>query len=174
MLPFLRCTSRRCLLAILGTATLSGAALGQDALPRHLGRASQVVIPQARAFALETRDRGVEIESVGARVAILEGTAATTLDIALHNPSARRVEAVLLLPVPAGAVEVVKEGAPGEGGLPFGRHRPALRPGPPLLWRSVKATAPSPAGLRCGAGGRPSAARHRPGGPRRLARGCLF
>jgi Ca-activated chloride channel family protein len=83
---------------------LAGSAAGQEALPRHLGRASHVVIPQAAAFALETGDRGVEIESVGARVSILEGTATTTLDIALHNPSARRAEAVLLLPVPAGAV----------------------------------------------------------------------
>jgi Ca-activated chloride channel family protein len=69
-----------------------------------MGRASQVIIPQARAFALDTTDRGVEIESVRARVSILDGTATTTLDIALGNPSARRVEAVLLLPVPAGAV----------------------------------------------------------------------
>jgi Ca-activated chloride channel family protein len=86
------------------TGVLVGSAAGQDALPRHLGRASQVIVPQARAFALETTDRGVEIESVQARVAILDGTATTTLDIALSNPSARRVEAVLLLPVPAGAV----------------------------------------------------------------------
>jgi Ca-activated chloride channel family protein len=93
-----------CLLAIFGTATLSGSAAGQDALPRHLGRASQVIIPQARAFALDTSARGVEIESVRARVSILDGAATTTLDIALGNPSARRVEAVLLLPVPAGAV----------------------------------------------------------------------
>ncbi|MHC4304725.1 MAG: VIT domain-containing protein [Planctomycetota bacterium] len=104
MQPFLWFTSRRRLLAILGTAALSGSAAGQDALPQHLGRASQVIIPQARAFALDTTDRGVEIESVQARVSILDGTATTTLDIALGNPSARRVEAVLLLPVPAGAV----------------------------------------------------------------------
>jgi Ca-activated chloride channel family protein len=89
---------------MLATAALSGTAVAQDALPRHLGRASQVIIPQARAFALGTTDRVVEIESVRARVAILDGTASTTLDIALVNPSARRAEAVLLLPVPAGAV----------------------------------------------------------------------
>ena len=104
MLPLLQCTSRWRLLAILGTATLSGTVSGQDALPQHLGRASQVIIPQARAFALDARDQGIEIESVQARVSILDGTATTTLDIALGNPSARRVEAVLLLPVPAGAV----------------------------------------------------------------------
>jgi hypothetical protein len=104
MQPFLSCTPRQRLLAILGTAALSGTVAAQDALPQHLGRASHVVIPQARAFALDTTDRGVEIESVRARVSILDGTATTTLDIALGNPSARRVEAVLLLPVPAGAV----------------------------------------------------------------------
>jgi Ca-activated chloride channel family protein len=104
MLPFLQCTSRRPLTTIIVTGVLVGSASGQDALPRHLGPASHVVIPQARAFALESGDRGVEIESVRARVSILEGTASTTLDIALNNPSARRAEAVLLLPVPAGAV----------------------------------------------------------------------
>jgi Ca-activated chloride channel family protein len=86
------------------TGVLAGVASGQDALPRHLGGASQVIIPQARAFTLDTAVRGVEIASVQARIAILDGTATTTLDIALNNPSARRAEAVLLLPVPAGAV----------------------------------------------------------------------
>ena len=104
MQPFLWCTSRRRLMTIIVTGVLAGSAAAQDALPRHLGRASHVVIPQARAFALDARDWGVEIESVQARVSILDGTATTTLDIALGNPSARRVEAVLLLPVPAGAV----------------------------------------------------------------------
>ncbi|MHC4220381.1 MAG: VIT and vWA domain-containing protein, partial [Planctomycetota bacterium] len=92
------------LITIIVTGVLAGTAAGQDALPRHLAGASHVVIPQARGFALETRDRGVEIESVRARVSIDSGTATTTLDIALANPSARRAEAVLLLPVPAGAV----------------------------------------------------------------------
>jgi Ca-activated chloride channel family protein len=92
------------LITIIVTGVLAGRAAGQDALPQHLGRAAQVIIPQARAFALDTTDRGVEISSVQARVAILNGTATTTLDIALDNPSARRAEAVLLLPVPAGAV----------------------------------------------------------------------
>jgi hypothetical protein len=91
-------------MTIIVTCVLAGSAAGQDALPQHLGQASQVIIPQARAFALDSTDRGVEIESVQAGVSILDGTATTTLDIALGNPSARRVEAVLLLPVPAGAV----------------------------------------------------------------------
>ncbi|MHC4142393.1 MAG: VIT domain-containing protein, partial [Planctomycetota bacterium] len=104
MSPRHRRVSAPQLITIIVTGVLAGSAAGQDALPRHMGRASQVIIPQARAFALDTTDRGVEIESVRARVSILDGTATTTLDIALGNPSARRVEAVLLLPVPAGAV----------------------------------------------------------------------
>ena len=87
MQPFLWCTSRRRLLAILGTAALSGAVSGQDALPRHLGRASQVIIPQARAFALDTTDRGVEIESVRARVEVGQADLAnlTQLDLRIER-----------------------------------------------------------------------------------------
>jgi Ca-activated chloride channel family protein len=92
------------LITIIVTGVLAGGASGQDAVGRHLGRASHVVIPQARAFALQPPHGGVEIESVRARATIVDGAATTTLDIALNNPSARRAEAVLLLPVPAGAV----------------------------------------------------------------------
>src|SRR5690606_13440062 len=44
------------------------------------------------------------IEAVNANVRILEQTAATTLEIKLRNPSQTQIEAVLLLPVPDGAV----------------------------------------------------------------------
>jgi Ca-activated chloride channel family protein len=105
MLPTPRGVSPRSLITIIVAGVLAGTASGQDAaLPRPLAGASYVIIPQARAFALEDHAAGVEIRSVDARVSILDGTARTTLDIALDNPSARRAEAVLLLPVPAGAV----------------------------------------------------------------------
>lgn len=65
--------------------------------------ATNVVIPQARAF--PTRDRAtVLITGVDARVRILEQAASTTMDIALRNPTNRRLESELVVPVPDGAV----------------------------------------------------------------------
>ena len=61
------------------------------------------VVPQARAFHVHPVREPVQITSVHARVRILETTASTTLEIALHNPAAIAQEAVLLLPVPDGA-----------------------------------------------------------------------
>ena len=67
------------------------------------GRANYVIVPQTRAFAMTTREMPVRIEAVTARIKILEQTARTTLEIVIRNPSRRQEEAVLLLPVPAGA-----------------------------------------------------------------------
>jgi Ca-activated chloride channel family protein len=67
------------------------------------GRA-QIVIPQSRGFVFEQRGQAVQIESVEARVTIREQTASTTMEVRLRNPSAQQVEAVILLPVPDGAV----------------------------------------------------------------------
>jgi Ca-activated chloride channel family protein len=78
-------------------------AIGQAPPDRVLARASHVIVPQARGFALEAEDAGITIEGVRARVEILGGVARTTLDVGLHNPGHRRAEAVLLLPVPDGA-----------------------------------------------------------------------
>lgn len=70
-----------------------------------LDAAEQVVIPQSRSFALHpNNNRGIEIVSVHAEVAVIERTATTTLDIALRNASSSPTEAVLVLPVPDGAV----------------------------------------------------------------------
>jgi Ca-activated chloride channel family protein len=76
-------------------------------LRQDLARASQIVIPQsggARGFVLEQRGQAVEITSVEARVNILERTARTQMEIALRNPGSQQIEAILLLPVPDGAV----------------------------------------------------------------------
>ena len=99
----------RLLGAIALIVMFSPPALGQEAGPlSQLGRASHVIIPQARSFPLrpfgDPTPAGIRIESVGARVSILEQTARTTMEIALRNVSSRPQEAVLLLPVPDGAV----------------------------------------------------------------------
>ena len=86
---------------------LSPPALGQEAgALGQLGRASHVIIPQARSFPLRPypTPAGIRIESVEVRVSIIEQTARTTMEIALRNTSSRPQEAVLLLPVPDGAV----------------------------------------------------------------------
>ncbi|MDP6538702.1 MAG: VIT and VWA domain-containing protein [Planctomycetota bacterium] len=88
---------------------------GLDAIT-WLSRSSHVVVPQARGFSFE-RDRSpIQIESVDARVKIVERAAATTLEIALRNPAGRDAEAVLLLPVPDGAAvgSFLFEGAAAE------------------------------------------------------------
>ncbi len=50
---------------------------------RFLGRASQVVIPQSRAFAVDRSrtPQPIVIESVSARVVVLQQTARTALDV---------------------------------------------------------------------------------------------
>lgn len=61
--------------------------------------ASNVVVPQARTFALD-RQQTAEISEIAAVVSILEQVATTTLDIRLRNPGGRRLEAELIVPVP--------------------------------------------------------------------------
>lgn len=70
----------------------------------NFGSASQVIMPQARSFALVRQSNPVTIESVDAKVRILDSTATTTLEVSLRNASSTQAEAVLLLPVPDGAV----------------------------------------------------------------------
>lgn len=97
---------------VLGLFLLAGpfapAARAQDQVEiiirSNLGRASHVVIPQARSFTIERRGEAVVIEKVDAMVRILDATATTTLEVSLRNASSSLAEAVLLLPVPDGAV----------------------------------------------------------------------
>ena len=78
---------------------------------------SHVVVPQARSWVLSSQLPGLThggthqpshhaelgIESVHARVEILEQVATTHLEVRLVNPGGRDAEAVVLLPVPVGA-----------------------------------------------------------------------
>ncbi len=98
-------------LACLTIAALAAAVLAADSRAAEPSAAAwaarpwagNVVVPQARAFALPNV-RAVEITGVEARVEILEQAATTTLDISLRNPGGARAEAELAVPVPEGAV----------------------------------------------------------------------
>src|SRR4051794_27086869 len=69
----------------------------------HAPWASNVVIPQARSYAMDRRG-AVAIEQVRAGV-VIRGQAATTMvEVRLRNPTPGRLEAELLMPVPDGAV----------------------------------------------------------------------
>ena len=66
--------------------------------------AANVIIPQRSviAAARSATESTVEIERVDATVTIVEQVATTTLDISLRNPTSRRLEAEVILPVPEG------------------------------------------------------------------------
>jgi len=91
----------RCIVAAI-VLTLGAGTLDAQQV-EVLGRATHVVVPQRSAVTLRLRDEPIRIEGVHARVKIVEQAATTTLEIALRNPGRRQAEAVLLLPVPAGA-----------------------------------------------------------------------
>jgi Ca-activated chloride channel family protein len=66
---------------------------------------SNIIIPQSRARAFAPEHPGaVEITKVDVLIDIVETTATTTVEIHLANPTARRQEAELIVPVPDGAV----------------------------------------------------------------------
>jgi Ca-activated chloride channel homolog len=85
-------------------------------LRMQLGRAEQIIIPQSRGFFVPQPNRptatanmgqfgqAIQIDSVEARVNVLEQTASTTMEVRLRNPGSQQTEAILLLPVPEGAV----------------------------------------------------------------------
>src|SRR6267142_2846126 len=66
--------------------------------------ASNLVIPQSRAYAMRPEAQLVKISEVAADVRILQQVATTTMDVALANPGTRQQEAEMLVPVPDGAV----------------------------------------------------------------------
>ncbi len=105
-------------IAVLGSllmlALVSPRTLAQERQDTLFLHATQVVVPQHRAYILRRtsvsrrirppiRVQPVRIEGVSVHVKIRERAATTTLEIALVNPAARQAEAVLLLPVPDGA-----------------------------------------------------------------------
>ncbi|MBL7223589.1 MAG: hypothetical protein ISS72_07040, partial [Candidatus Brocadiae bacterium] len=87
---------------------LAAAADGGAVVHHHhfYGRAlaSNIIVPQARAYSSVRREAPVEITAVKAGVVILEQAATTTMDIDLKNPGSTRQEAELIVPVPDGAV----------------------------------------------------------------------
>ena len=92
-------------LVVLGvgfTVWAPSAGAQRSRLPER-SRISHWVVPQSRVFHVEGGAGEVAVTGVNADVRIVDQTAATTLDIALHNPGGRDAEAALLLPVPEGA-----------------------------------------------------------------------
>ncbi|UCD27571.1 MAG: VWA domain-containing protein, partial [Planctomycetota bacterium] len=65
--------------------------------------ASNIIVPQSRAFAIHHQPV-VQITDVVVDIVIVEQVATTTMDISLHNPHRSRLEAELIVPVPEGAV----------------------------------------------------------------------
>jgi Ca-activated chloride channel homolog len=93
---------------ILLLAGLTGIAQAQIAHHWHGRRpASNLVVPQSRVFRFHSRPAParapVRIVRVDVGVVVIEQVATTTMDISLENPSGRRQEAEVLIPVPDGA-----------------------------------------------------------------------
>jgi len=86
-------------------AILAGSVWGQVGHISIRPLASNIIIPQSRAWAFTPERRGgVEITDVSVLIDILESTATTTIEIRLQNKTNRRQEAELIVPVPDGAV----------------------------------------------------------------------
>ncbi len=86
-------------------ALFAAVALGAPLLPAQALSSPpppHVIVPQFRSFAAP-HHQPVQIERVRAKVAILEQTARTTLQLELVNPGSAQAEAIVLLPVPAEA-----------------------------------------------------------------------
>jgi len=88
---------------VMVLAGVSGIAAAQTAHVAARPFASNVVVPQSRSFAAGNAG-AVEITGVDVGVGVVEQVATTTMDISLRNPTGRRIEAELLVPVPQGAV----------------------------------------------------------------------
>lgn len=86
-----------------GPRSQVGATQQPPAQERFLDGASHVLLPQFRGYSLRADRDAMGVDGIDARVEILELVARTTLEIRVTNPGAQQAEAVLLLPVPAGA-----------------------------------------------------------------------
>jgi len=87
-------------------AIWSGAVLAQISHVEIRPLASNIIVPQSRdrAFCIERREGPIQITEVVGLVDIVDQVAVTTVEIRLKNPSRRRQEAELIMPVPDGAV----------------------------------------------------------------------
>ena len=99
-----------CVLLLVGLTAAAAAVAQTTQVHVHHHRhfrplAANVIIPQRSVVATARQQPGaaVEIERVSATVTVVEQVATTTLDIALRNPTNRRLEAEVILPVPDGA-----------------------------------------------------------------------
>lgn len=66
--------------------------------------AANLIIPQARVYALHAQAQTIQISEVAADVRIVQQVATTTLDVGLTNPTGQQQQAEMLIPVPEGAV----------------------------------------------------------------------
>lgn len=66
--------------------------------------ASNLIIPQSRAYSLRAQTQQIQISEVAADVRIVQQVATTTMDVGLTNPTGQQQEAEMLVPVPDGAV----------------------------------------------------------------------
>ncbi len=78
----------------------------QTPMPVHgfHSTASNLIIPQSRAYALHAQADLIQVSEVVADVRIMQQVATTTLDVGITNPSGRQQEAEMMIPVPDGAV----------------------------------------------------------------------
>jgi Ca-activated chloride channel family protein len=66
--------------------------------------ASNLIIPQSRAYVVRPQAEQVKVSSVVVDINIAQQVATTTMSVTLSNPAARQQEAEMLVPVPEGAV----------------------------------------------------------------------
>jgi Ca-activated chloride channel family protein len=90
--------------SIVGVMVMLGAVdgLAQVVYPGGRPLASHVIVPQARSVVASSPNTA-QVKEVTVGVVIVEQVATTTMDIVLVNPTRRRLEAELIMPVPAGA-----------------------------------------------------------------------
>ncbi|HEY7783630.1 MAG TPA: VIT domain-containing protein, partial [Pyrinomonadaceae bacterium] len=93
-----------CLVLAPASRTQEITSSAQTSVPDFHGHAANIIIPQSRAYNLHSQSDGIRISQVTADVRILEQVATTTLDVHLSNPGGTQQEAVMLVPVPDGAV----------------------------------------------------------------------
>jgi Ca-activated chloride channel family protein len=96
-----------CFALFLCTPSISGGRaqeLTKPAADPFQTGAANLIIPQARVYAIRSQAQPIQISDVSADVRILQQVATTTLEIGLTNPGDRQQEAEMLVPVPDGAV----------------------------------------------------------------------
>jgi Ca-activated chloride channel family protein len=92
------------LVCSLITPTGSGQELAPVPVQHFQTAASNLIIPQARSYAMYPRAQLIQISDISADIRILQQVATTTLEIGLSNPTTTQQEAEMLVPIPDGAV----------------------------------------------------------------------